>query len=86
MEFDDDSAPVMKILAQDGSSQMELYGGERIFRRAFTKQLITWAKKAEENKNNEELFNSMCRKIGKKMFREINAQNNRKPEYVDAPN
>ena len=85
IEFDDDSAPVMKILAQDGSSQMELYGGERIFRRAFTKQLITWAKKANENKNNEELFNSICRKIGKKMFREITAQNNRKPEYVKDP-
>lgn len=85
IEFDDESAPVMRVLAQDGSSQMELYGGERIFRRAFTKQLINWAKKADKNKNNEELFNKICRKIGKKMFREINAQNNRKPEYVDSP-
>lgn len=85
IEFDDESAPVMKVLAQDGSSQMDLYGGERIFRRAFTKQLIEWAKKADTNKNNESLFKSICRKIGKKMFREIEAQNNRKPEYVDSP-
>jgi len=37
LDFSDEKLPVMKVLAQDGSTQMELWGGERIFRRTFTK-------------------------------------------------
>lgn len=83
---DDDKAPVMKVLAQDGSTQMDLWGGERIFRRAFTKQLIKWAKRAEKVKGDEEKFNKICIRLGKKMFKEIRAQDNRPPEYVEASN
>lgn len=36
----------MKVLAQDGSDQYELWGGERIFSRKNTKVLIKKAKKA----------------------------------------
>lgn len=82
LEFDDDSEAVMKVLAPDGSTQMELWGGERIFRRAFTKQLIQWVKKAREVESNEEAFNKICIRIGKKMFRELKAQDEREPEYV----
>ena len=28
LEFEDEDSPVMKVLAPDGSTQMELYGGE----------------------------------------------------------
>lgn len=86
LDFEDDEGPVMKVLAQDGSTQMELWGGERIFRRAFTKQIIKWAKRAEEVKGDEEKFNKICIRLGKKMFKEIKAQDTRPAEYVQAPN
>lgn len=84
LEFDGD-APVMKVLFQDGSEQYPLWGGERIFRRPFTKQLIEWVKKADSIKDNEEEFNKICKRIGKKMFKEIKAQDTRPAEYVQAP-
>ena len=85
-DFDDSEDPnkyVMKVLAPDGTTQAKLEGGERIFSRISTKQLIQWAKKAEANKDNEELFMKYCKRLGKRMFREIKAQNTRKPEYVE---
>ncbi len=84
IEFEEDS--VMKVLFPDGSTQMELWGGERIFRRAFTKQLIDWCKRAREVKANEDQFESICKRIGKKMFKELDAQDNRPPEYVQNKN
>ena len=85
-DIDDNSDPVMKVLAPDGSTQMELWGGERIFRRAFTKQLIRLVKNAEALKNDSYKYSRMCIRIGKKMFKEINAQDTREPEYVSSPN
>lgn len=85
-DFDDSEDPnkyIMKVLAPDGTTQAKLEGGERIFSRISTKQLIQWAKKAEANKDNEELFTKYCKRLGKRMFREIKAQNTRKPEYVE---
>ena len=84
-ESDDPNKYVMKVLAPDGSTQMNLQGGERIFSRISTRQMITWAKKAEANKDNKELFNKYCRRLGKRMFKELYAQDHREPEYVDAP-
>ena len=84
LEFED--GPVMRVLAQDGSTQMNLWGGERIFRRAFTKQIINWAKKAIEVKEDKEKYDSICKRLGKKMFKEIKAQDTRPAEYVQAPN
>ena len=87
-EFDDSDDPnkyVMKVLAPDGSTQMSLQGGERIFSRISTKQMITWAKKAEANKDNKELFTKYCKRLGKRMFKELYAQDHRDPEYVEAP-
>lgn len=85
-DFDDSEDPnkyIMKVLAPDGTTQAKLEGGERIFSRISTKQLIQWAKKAEANKDNEELFTKYCKRLGKRMFREIKTQNTRKPEYVE---
>ena len=84
-ESDDPNKYVMKVLAPDGSTQMNLQGGERIFSRISTRQMITWAKKAEANKDNKELFNKYCKRLGKRMFKELYAQDHREPEYVDAP-
>lgn len=84
-DSDDLNKYTMKILAPDGSTQMFLQGGERIFRRAFTKQLIKWVKKADSIKNNKDKFTKICKRIGKMMFKELNAQDNRDPEYVEVP-
>lgn len=85
LEFEEDT-PIMKVLAPDGSEQMALWGGERIFRRAFTKQLIKLVKQADSIKNDSEQFTKLCKRIGKKMFKEIKAQDARDPEYVQLPN
>ena len=85
-DFDDSENPnkyVMKVIASDGSTQMNLQGGERIFSRVSTKQMITWAKKADANKNNSELFDKYCKRLGKRMFNEKKAQDTRRPEYVE---
>ena len=87
LELDDeeeDKGPVMKVLAQDGSDQYVLWGGERIFRRAFTKQIIKWAKKAKITNSEKEKI-QIYKRLGKKIFKEIKAQDERTPEYVQAP-
>lgn len=84
-DSDDLNKYVMKILAQDGSTQMYLQGGERIFSRISTKQMIKWAKKADAVKDKEEQYNKICRRLGKRLFRELYAQDHREPQYVDSP-
>ena len=84
-DSDDLNKYVMKILAQDGSTQMYLQGGERIFSRISTKQMIKWAKKADAVKDKEEQYNKICRRLGKRLFRELYAQDHREPQYVDTP-
>lgn len=72
--------PVMKVLAPDGSTQMELQGGERIFSRIKTRQLIKWAKRAEKTKKDSDY-----KHLGNIMFKEIKAQDSRPAEYVEVP-
>ena len=85
-DSDDLNKYVMKVLAPDGSTQMNLQGGERIFRRGFTKQIIKWAKRAKEVENNPDKFIKICKRMGKLMFKELKAQDEREPEYVQVPN
>lgn len=77
LEFIDDSGPIMKVLAQDGSTQMELWGGERIVSRKETKVLIRKALKANKTQSDSDY-----KSLGKYMFKVLNKQDNRKPEYV----
>ena len=49
LELEED-APIMKVLAQDGSEQYSLWGEERIFSRKNTKVLVRKAKKADQSK------------------------------------
>lgn len=77
---DDDNPPVMRVLAQDGSSQMDLWGGERIVSRRETKILIRKAKKAGTTKDDKDF-----KALGRYMFKCIKGQDERPPEYVDAP-
>lgn len=79
-EDEDDKPPVMKVLAPDGSTQMDLWGGERIFSRKNTVILIRKAKKANLSKDDKDF-----KALGRYMFKCIKGQDERPPEYVDAP-
>lgn len=82
LEFEEDSedSPVMKVLAQDGSTQMDLWGGERIFSRKSTVVLIRKAKKADSSKSDRDY-----QALGRYMFKCIKGQDERPAEYVDSP-
>lgn len=77
---DSENAPVMKVLAQDGSTQMDLWGGERIFSRKNTVVLIRKAKKANISKDDKDY-----QALGRYMFKCIKGQDERPAEYVDSP-
>lgn len=79
LDFEEDT-PVMKVLFPDGSEQMALYGGERIFSRKNTRVLIKKAKKAAETQSDTDF-----KALGKYMFKCIKIQDERDPEYVEAP-
>lgn len=82
LTFDDeeDGEYVMKILAPNGETQMQLKGGERIFSRKNTVSLIRKAKKAKKLKTD-----SAYASVGKLAFKYLDIQDNRDPEYVNAP-
>ena len=80
LDFEEEEAPVMKVLAQDGSTQMNLWGNERIFSRKNTKILIKKAKKADISKDDRDY-----RALGRYMFKCIKGQDERPPEYVESP-
>ena len=86
LELPDDEGPVMKVLAPDGSTQFELWGGERIVSRRETKILIKKAKKADAAKKDKELYDRYCKELGKYIFKVFNRQDNRNPEYVQLDN
>ena len=79
LEIEDDG-PIMKVLAQDGTSQMSLFGGERIFSRKNTVVLIRKAKKADKRKSENDL-----RTLGRYIFKCIKGQDERPAEYVKSP-
>lgn len=79
LDFEEDT-PVMKVLFPDGSEQMPLYGGERIFSRKNTRVLIRKAKKAAKSQSDADY-----KALGKYMFKCIKIQDERPAEYVDAP-
>lgn len=85
LDFEDDSDPVMKVLAPDGSTQMELWGGERIVSRRETKILIKKAKAAEKAKDTPQ-FDNKCKSLGRYIFKVIKGQDTRPVEYVENKN
>ena len=74
LDIDDDD----EVIAPDGSTQMELNGGERIFSRKNTKTLIRMAKRADKSKADRDY-----KALGKKMFTYLKQQDEREPEYVE---
>lgn len=77
---DEDETPTMKVLAPDGSTQMELEGGERIFSRKNTKTLIKMAKRAYSSELDKDY-----KALGKRIFKYLHTQDTNTPEYVDNP-
>ena len=68
----------MFILNQDGTIQFELKGGERIFSRVSSRNIIKKAKKAFNSKSDSDY-----KALGRYIFKELDAQDARKPEYVE---
>lgn len=80
LTINSDNEYVMKVLAPDGSTQMQLKGGERIVSRKETKVLIKKALKADKTKSDNDY-----RTLGKYIFKVLNKQDNREPEFVESP-
>ena len=77
LELDSDDSN-LKVIAPDGSTQMELEGGERIFSRKNTRTLIRMAKRASKSKSEKDY-----KALGKRMFTYLKQQDEREPEYVE---
>lgn len=73
--------PPMQVIASDGSVQMELQGGERIFSRKSSIVLIRKAKRAERSNLDKDY-----KSLGKYIFDELDRQDQRTPEYVEKKN
>lgn len=71
----------MLVLDSNGDVQFKLEGGERIFSRIFTRKLIKTALKAF--KSDSDMY---YKKVGKMVFKELDAQDSREKQYVEAPN
>lgn len=79
-EEDEKDPPVMKVLAPDGSTQYELWGGERIFSRKNTVVLIRQAKKAYKSKEDKDY-----KRLGNSVFKFLRIQDSNEPQYVSLP-
>ena len=78
VDIEDENNNTMKVIAPDGSVQMELEGGERIVSRRETKILVKKEQKAYKDK-----LDSSFKSLGKYMFKVLDGQDSRKPEYVN---
>ena len=84
-EFSDEDKNVMKrnrmlILDSNGDVQYKLVGGERIFSRIKTRQIIKAAIQAYKNDTDYDY-----RRVGRLVIKELDAQDSRDAEYVNMP-
>lgn len=82
IDLDDDESHdyVMKVLSPDGTTQMDLEGGERIVSRRETVVLIRKALKASASKEDKDY-----KALGKYIFKVLKGQDSREPEYIESP-
>lgn len=71
----------MLVLDSNGDVQYKLEGGERIFSRIMTRKMIKQALTAYKLDTDEEY-----KKLGKLVFKELQAQDSREAEYVELEN
>lgn len=67
------------LLDGDGIPQMPMEGGERIFSRIHTRELMKIAQEAQSTKNNKELLI----KLGRKIAKIVEIHETQEPEYVE---
>ena len=77
-EYPDLKVNKLYVYGSDGDVQAELQGGERIFSRKSTKTIIRKAKKCYMTKDDKDY-----KDLGRYVFNEMKAQDDRKPEYVE---
>lgn len=70
----------MLILDENGNVQFKIEGGERIVSRIDTRKLIKKALQAFKSDDDKDY-----KSVGKLIFKILDAQDNRKPEYVQSP-
>lgn len=80
IDTEDEEEIKMSVLDEDGSSQMDLKGGERIFSRKNTKVLVRLAKRAWRSKSDKDY-----KALGRKVFQYLRVQNEKDDDYVDLP-
>jgi uncharacterized membrane protein (UPF0127 family) len=78
LEDEEEVKSKMLVLDENGGTQMELDGGERIFSRKHTKILIKLANKAYKSELDKDY-----KALGKKVFKYIEEQDNREQEHVE---
>ena len=82
IEFSDEEKEQLKsrmlVLNSEGDVQMKLVGGERIISMIKTRQLIKAALKAYKSDNDVDY-----RRVGRMIFKELDAQDGRDPQYVE---
>lgn len=81
-EEDEEEVPML-VIGDKGKVQMTIEGGERIFSRTSSKIIVRKAKKAYINKKDKNIYENLCKSLGKYIFKEISKQNNNEPEYVE---
>lgn len=79
-ETEDKKETVMSVIGEDGESQMDLKGGERIFSRKNTKVLARLAKRANRSGDDKDY-----KALGRKLFNYLTIQNEKDEDYVDLP-
>ncbi len=79
-EEDSEVKETLHVVAPDGSTQMELAGGERIFSRPNTKTLVKLSKRAYKSKSEKDY-----KALGRKVFKYITTQNNKEDDFVEIP-
>ncbi len=77
---EDDDITKMMVLDENGESQMDLVGGERIFSRPNTLTLVRLAKRAHISEDDKHY-----KALGRKAFKYLNIQNNKEDDYVELP-
>ena len=80
LEFLEDEKPTNKMLVLDenGETQLELDGGERIFSRANTKTLLKMAARATKSQKESDF-----KALGRKVFQYLKDQDERGEEYIE---
>ena len=80
LEFLEDERPTSKMLVLDenGETQLELDGGERIFSRSNTKTLLKMAARATKSQKESDF-----KALGRKVFQYLKDQDDRGEEYVE---